>query len=192
MRDLSKSSVLPDMVAKCSIEYSGLIIDSDRRQYVLLTADEMQTCGITAIKYYSPKNAVLPVNMYNLCILALFFKDNNKVDKYCQKIFEPSGHWLVTAKAPLEFSIVGLASNGRKSPKTQSIQRITSFVDVISLQIGCHAANDYLNLPPYYEFEERYSLPDPLHNLLELQNKTRFRIWENFVHALPNFRDKLT
>ena len=60
------------MVATYSIEYPGLLIEKDRRQYALLTADEMQTCGNTAIKYCSPKNAVLPVNMHNLCILALF------------------------------------------------------------------------------------------------------------------------
>ena len=32
-------------------------------------------------------------------------------------------------------------------------------------------------------------MPDPLRNLLELQNKTKFRIWDNFVHALPNFTE---
>ena len=194
LHDLSKSSGLPDMVAKYSIEYPGLLIDKDRRQYALLTADEMQTCGNTAIKYCSPKNAVLPVNLHNLCILALFFKDNNKVDKYCQKIVEPnailpaatyiaSGHWLVTAKAPLEFSIVCLASNGRKSPKTQSIQRMTTFVDVISLQSGCHAANDYLNLPPYYIMSLKSNILCLTHYAIYLSFETK----QNFVFGISLF-----
>ena len=86
-------------------------------------------------------------------MLALFFKDNKKFDKYCQKIVKPnakllavtyigSGHCLVTAKVPLEFSIACLASDGLKSPMAQSIQKMATRVDVKSLKSGCHAANN--------------------------------------------------
>lgn len=197
-KNFSKNSKLPDMVAKYNIEYSGLLINKDRSQYAPLTEHELQTCGNTLIKYCTPKNAVLPVNLHRLCILALFFKDHKKVDENCHRIVEPnailptatyisSGQWLVSAKEPLEFSIVCLTSNGRKSPMKQSLQKMHTFVDVISLKSGCHAANDYLNLPPYYEFQEQIKVHDPLSNLLTIRNRTKFRIWDPFIESFSNF-----
>ena len=193
----NKSSELPDMVAKYNIEYSGLLINKDRSQYALLTPEELHTCGNTAIKYCSPKNVILPVNLHQLCLLALFFKDHSKVDKHCRKTVEPnavlpmatyisSGHWLVSARTPLEFSIVCLAANGRSSSMTQTIQKMSNIVDIITLKSGCHAANDFLNLPPYYEYEQQIHVPDPLNNLLTIRNKTKFRVWDSF-EKLPTF-----
>ena len=69
------------MVAKYSIEYSGLLINKDRSQYAPLTDDELQACGNAAIKYCSPKNSVLPVNLHRLCILVVFFKHNKVLTK---------------------------------------------------------------------------------------------------------------
>lgn len=86
-----------------------------------------------------------------------------------------------------ERTFVCLASNGRKSPMTQSTQKMTKYVDVISLKSGCHAANDYLNLPPYYEFQEQITMHYPLSNLLEIRHKTKFRIWNSLVRNFPNF-----
>ena len=175
---LSKSSGLSDMVAKYDTKCPGILINKDRSQYALLNSEELQTCGNAAVKYCSPKNAVLPVNLHRLCILALFFKDNNKIDKYCRRVLEPnavlpsaqyisSDSWVVRARKPLQFSIVCLSSKSRKSPMTQQTQMTTSFVDIINLKSGCHAANDYINLPPYYEFEG-YRMPsyDPSSKLL--------------------------
>ena len=195
---LSKSSGLSDMVARYDTECPGILINKDRSQYALLNSEELQTCG-SPKKYCSPKNAVLPVNLHRLCILALFFKDNKKIDKYCRRVVEPnavlpsaqyisSGNWVVSARKPLQFSIVCLSSKSRKSPMTQQTQMTTSFVDIINLKSGCHAANDYINLPPYYEFEG-YRMPsyDPSSKLLEMRNRTKFRIWDPLILALPNF-----
>lgn len=66
------------MVAKYDTECPGILINKDRSQYALLNSEELQTCENVAVKYCSPKNAVLPVNLHRLCILALFFKDNKK------------------------------------------------------------------------------------------------------------------
>lgn len=195
---LRKSSGLPDMIARYDIESQGMLINKDRNQYALLSADELQMCGNEGIKYCSPRNAVLPVNQHKLCMLALFFKDDKKVDKYCRKMVEPnavlpaaqyisSGHWVVSARKLLKFSIVCLASNGQKSPMTQMSRKMTSFVDIIRLKSGCHAANNYINLPPFYEFESRLPSNDPLRQLLEIRNQSKLRIWDPFIKTLPNF-----
>lgn len=197
-QNFSRNSGLPDMVAKYSVEYSGLLMNKDRSQYAPLTEHELQTCGSAVVKYCSPQNAVLPVNLHRLCILALFFKDDKKIDENCHKIVEPnailpsatyisSGQWLVSAKEPLEFSVVCLASTGHKSPMTQTTQKMATYVDVISLKSGCHAANDYLNLPPYYEFQEQMTMHDPLSNLLEIRGKVKFRIWNPLIQNISNF-----
>ena len=62
-----------------------------------------------------------------------------------------------------------------------------TYVDVISLKSGCHAANDFLNLSPYYEFQEQITMHDPLSNLLEIRHKTKFRIWNPLVRNFSNF-----
>ena len=198
-KDLRKSSGLPDMAAKYDVEYSGLLINKERSRYALLDADELRICGNLALKYCSPKNAVLPVNLHKLCMLAHFYKDDKKVEKYCRKIVKPnavlptaqyisSGHWVVSSRKFLKFSIVYLASKGRKSPMRQQTRTMISFVDIITLESGCHAANDYINLPPYYEFEGyRITSYDPLNKLLEIRNQSKVRIWDPLIENSPNF-----
>ena len=195
----NKSSGLSEMVEKYDVESPGILINKDRSQYALLDSDELQTCGNQVMKYCSPKSAVLPVNLHRLCSLSLFFEDNNKIDRFCRKLIQPNavlpsaqyidqGNWIVSARKPLQFSIVCLSSSGRKSSNVQKDQKMTSYVDVISLKSGCHASNDYIKLPPYYEFEGyRVNSLNPLNKLLEVRKQGKFRIWEQFHEALPNF-----
>ena len=57
---------------------------------------------------------------------------------------------------------------------------------VIRLNMTCGVANDYLNLPPYYEKKVRGHIWDAWGSLLKLRNITHFSLWENFTSNFPN------
>ncbi|MCG8045976.1 MAG: hypothetical protein N0E48_09980, partial [Candidatus Thiodiazotropha endolucinida] len=189
---------VPDMVAKYDIESAGLLINKDRSRYTLLTEHELLECSNQFTKYCSPRSAIMPVNLNQLCVLALFFKDEPKVNKYCCRLVQPNtllpmgtyltqGLWVIGTKEKIDFSIVCLGMSGRKSIKTHTTQAIDPPLGIIQLEPGCHAANNFLSLPPYYFFEEQVDIPDPYKELLELHNTTKFKLWEPFSQALPNF-----
>ena len=188
----------PDMIATYEIEYPGILLNKDRSKYALLSENEIQKCSSKALKYCSPQNAILPVNLNRLCMLALFFKDNVKVTKYCHKIVKVNtllplatyisqGKWVVSTNKELFFSIVCVESGKQRSSTTTGNQRVVPPIGIIQLAPGCYAANDFLSLPPYYQFEGRVTVPDSFNELLKLHNKTNFRMWAPFHEALPNF-----
>ena len=81
---------LPNMVATYDVQYTGLLINKKRIWYALLEADEIHGCLNVVIRYYTPRNAVLPVNLHRHCALALFFKENAEVDTYCRNLVTPN------------------------------------------------------------------------------------------------------
>ncbi|MES9990712.1 MAG: envelope fusion protein, partial [Candidatus Thiodiazotropha sp.] len=189
---------LPEMVATYDVQYTGLLINKERSNYALLNSDEVQACSNAVMRYCTPRNAVLPVNLHRLCILALFFKNNADIDAYCHRVVIPNsvlpqakylsvGQWVVSLTEPLTFSIVCTENEGQKSAMTQHTKTLNPPLDIIRLGTGCSGSSNFLNLPPYYQFEEHVSIMDPFNNLIELKNKTKFRIWNPLEKALPNF-----
>ena len=88
-----------------------------------------QSCLIWSL-LMTPRNAVLPVDLHQHCVLALFFKSNEEVDKYCRKIVTPNsmlpqakylslGQLVVSLRESLTFSIVCTENVGRTSAMTQ-------------------------------------------------------------------------
>ena len=72
---------LPNMVATYDVQYTGLLINKERNRYALLDTEDVHACSNAVLKYCTPRNAVLPVNLHQHCVLALFFKSNEEVDK---------------------------------------------------------------------------------------------------------------
>ena len=110
--------------------------------------------------------------------------------RFCR--WEPS--WLRVSgplglRQSLIFSVVCLGTAGRKTLRKQTKQSVSPPLGIIQLDTGCHAAYNFLSLPPYYTFEEPATLIDPNQRLLEIRNDTLSHIWEPFVQALPNFTE---
>ena len=197
-QNLSDGSTLPGMIARYDIEYQAILINKDRTRYALLEADEIHKCSNTVVKYCSPRYAILPVNLNHLCVLAFFTKDDKKINRFCRRVVEPNamlpmatyisaGRWVVSTQEKLTFSVVCLGSAGQGSQLTQQSQSVSPPLGVIQLKPGCHGSNNFLSLPPYYEYEGHFSAIDPLTTLLDLHNMSKFRVWEPFKEALPNF-----
>ena len=167
-----------DMVARYDVEYPGLLINKNRSRYTPLNHYEMFTCSNRVTRYCSPENAILPVNLNRLCIMALFLKDDKNVDKYCRKIVLPNallpmgtyldqGLWVIGTKEKLDFAVVCLGPSGQKSDKIYHTETVTPPIGIVQLKTGCHAANNFLSLPPYYVFREYASISDPYEDLLK-------------------------
>ena len=119
------------MVARYDVEYTWLLINKDRTPYTPLHEYEMFTCSNRVTRYCSPENAILPINLIRLCILALFLKNDRNVDKYCHKVVLPNallpmwtyldqGLWVIGTKEKLDFAVVCLGPSGGKSVKNIS------------------------------------------------------------------------
>ncbi|MCG8046532.1 MAG: envelope fusion protein [Candidatus Thiodiazotropha endolucinida] len=194
----SSGEKIPNLVATYEVQYTGLLINKERSRYALLDADEVQACTNAVMRYCTPRNAVLPVNLHQHCALALFLKDDAKVDKYCRKLVTPNamlprakylfvGQWVIALRESLTFSIVCTENGGQRSTTTQHTKTLEPPLDVITLQPGCSGSSNLINLPPYYQFEDYVSVKDPFSNLIELKNKSKFRIWDKVEEALPHF-----
>ena len=194
------STSVSDMIARYDVAYPGLLINKDRSRYTPLNHYEMFTCSNRVTRYCSPENAILPVNLNRLCIMALFLKDDKNVDKYCRKIVLPNallpmgtyldqGLWVIGTKEKLDFAVVCLGPSGQKSDKIYHTETVTPPIGIVQLKTGCHAANNFLSLPPFYVFREYASISDPYEDLLKFYNTTTFCIWEPLSQALPNLTD---
>ena len=75
---------LPNMVATYDVQYK------ERIRYALLEADEIHAFSNVVMRYYTPRNAVLLVNLHRHCALALFLKENAEVATYCRKLVTPN------------------------------------------------------------------------------------------------------
>ena len=162
----------PDMVASYDVQYAGLLINKERNKYALLDSDDLQACSNAAMRYCTPRNAILPVNLHQHCLLALFLQNNAEVDKFCHKIvtlnsvlpqakYLSVGQWVVSSWEPLKFSIVCMENEGQKPLLTRQTETVNPPLDVIRLDPGCSGSSNILTLPPYYHFEEHISLKDP-------------------------------
>ena len=157
----SPSHSILTMVAKYDIEYPGLLINKDGNRYTLLSENEIVACSSPTTKYCSPQNAILRVNVNKLCVLALYFRKEDQVNEYCRKIVQTNailpmgtyltkGQWAIGTKEKLDFSVVCLGTAGRKTVRTLTKQSGSPPLGIIQLDTGCHAANNFLSLPPYY------------------------------------------
>lgn len=93
------------------------------------------------------------------------------------------GHWIVVYERPLTFTL--------KCPYTiPSGSLITkSPIDILTLNEGCSASNEYMTLPPFHHFESRYNLTDPFHELIANYYVGSIKLWDPFTQKFPNVKD---
>ena len=107
---------MPGMIARYDIEFQAILINKDRTRYALSEEDEIHKCSNTVTKYCSPRNAILPVNLNHLCVLAFFTKEDKKINRFCCRMVEPNailpmatyisaGQWVVSTQEKLKFSV---------------------------------------------------------------------------------------
>ena len=119
------------------------------------------------------RSSIFPVNLSKLCVVALFMKKTENVEKFCQTEVLPNsllpkatyvldGIWIVATQVELSFSIV--------CPNYTKVMLAKPPITVMSLGMGCSASNDYVTLMPYYHKESTYVVSDTYSALLTLNN----------------------
>ena len=181
-----------DIVAQYQIEANTLIaINKERTKCVLLTSDETLQCKNPVTGFCSIKSPIYSVNTNKFCITALFMKNAELIGPFCQttvkmKTILPlaeylsDGYWVITTNVNFRFSIVC-----RKS-STFSID-IKPPLQVIKLDMFCHAVGKMLIFPAYFHKESKYNINDPFDKLLRNSEHFNFNIWESFHENVPNY-----
>ena len=93
-------------------EFRHFAISTDGCQYVVLTLEDQLKCGRRNTNYCSLTSAIQEANSHTYCTLALYQRDQDKVDKLCKvkvsnKIRLPvaryvsNGEWLVAQRRVL-------------------------------------------------------------------------------------------
>ena len=149
------------LTAVYDLEFRHFAISTDGRQYVVLTLEDQLNCGRRNTNYCSLTSAIQEANSHTYCTLALYQRDQDKVDKLCKvkvsnKIRLPvaryvsNGEWLVATEKGF---------NLRKhcvGEKESSIIPVASPYTAVNLESGCRALADVIELPIYFKRRQEY------------------------------------
>ena len=149
------------LTAVYDLEFRHFAISTDGRQYVVLTLEDQLKCGRRNTYYCSLTSAIQEANSHTYCTLALYQRDQDKVDKLCKvkvsnKIRLPvaryvsNGEWLVATEKGfnLRKHCVGV--------KESSIIPVSPPYTAVNLESGCRALADVIELPIYFKRRQEY------------------------------------
>ena len=150
-----------DLTAAYDLEFRNFAISEDGRQYVVLTLEDQMNCAKKDISYCSLTSAIRETNRHSSCTLALYQRDEKKIQSLCQikvsnRVKLPTAHyvsrgeWLVATGQPF---------NLRKHCGEEQDAKIVPVrppYTVVILESGCSAIADVIELPIYFEERREY------------------------------------
>ena len=74
------------ITAKYDIESDGLMINTERIKYALVSREEYSSCNNRYMTICDPKSAIYQTNLKHTCIISLFLKQLEKIKQYCKSI----------------------------------------------------------------------------------------------------------
>ena len=191
--DQGQQSNLPDMVAVYDLEATDFIINRERTKYALLSQKEKQHCSDQSTTFCAIENAIFPINLSKLCVIALFMKNEDAIKRFCQKVVHldttlPTAihlfqnKWAIASKKELRFSTV--CHDESKDSQTSVAKPV---VDLIQLKQTCFAFNDFFTLAPtYIEGRSHFNIEDANEKLLTFKNISNMGIWKPFNTKFPS------
>ena len=152
-----------NLTGEYELEFKHFAVSADGRQYVVLTWEDQINCGRSDINFCTMTSAVYEMNHHQYCTLALFQKDLRKIKNLCKtrvtnKLKLPiaryitRGQWLVATNRVFYLR--------KLCVKTDIEERIAVEppFNVITLESGCRALADKLELPIYFEERSEYKV----------------------------------
>lgn len=181
------------MIAKYSLESQAIAVNGDKTRYVLLNDMELHQCANPFQKFCKIDSPIYPINLSELCVIALFVGNTEKTNNFCKTMISPSstlplatylfnGVWVIATLKILRFTVVC-----QQAQSQDSLVEIKPPFGIIHLSTSCTASNDYLYLPPFYHNESKYEISDPFNDLNALFNISRINLWKPLLNKLPNF-----
>ena len=180
-----------DVVAQYELEATAIAINKERTNYVLLTDNEVIECSNPITTFCRIRSPIYPVNQNKMCVITLFLRNDKLIDSTCKSIVKlnttlplaqyiSDGHWVITTTQVLRFSIV-----------CQNASRFSLEVEpplqVIKLDMTCHAVSDLLSLPAYFQEESHYEIDDPFRRLIGRIDVSNLKLWKPFHDTFENY-----
>ena len=175
-----------EFVASYQLESNGFLIDKARQKYVLLSANELEICSQTSVRYCTVNSPLYTVILGKTCIINLFVLD--RAEKHCTttvamenlplayQIFENS--WAVVTRNVLKFALVCNAQH-----TGVEIQYPIGF---LKIEQGCTASNEYLSLMATSIIGES-SIHQTDNFDLKATNFSQTKIWGKFNETFGNY-----
>lgn len=177
-----------DLTAQYTLEFSNFAISEDGRQYVVLTLEDQLNCAKKEVSYCSLTSAIRETNRHSYCTLALYQRDEKKVRSLCgvkvsNKIKLPTAHyvsrgeWLVATGE--HFNLRKYCVNQLES----EIVPVKPPYAVVTLESGCSALADVIELPIYFEERREYHVnrEDRIVKLPENFKMSELTVWRELT-----------
>ncbi|ESO88658.1 hypothetical protein LOTGIDRAFT_165442 [Lottia gigantea] len=159
---LSKSKGTSRFVAQYKLETTTLAVSVDSTKYALITDNESKQCTNPHMNFCQIKSPIFPINLSELCVMALFSKNEIKTSSRCDVSVKPNeilptsvyftnGYWAVVVCEQTRFSIVC-----RDTHLEHSSIVVKPPVQIIHLKPTCKAVNDHVSLPSHNTNESTY------------------------------------
>ncbi|ESO96062.1 hypothetical protein LOTGIDRAFT_160045 [Lottia gigantea] len=87
---LSKSKATFKMVASYRLEAEVIAVNTDRTKYAILDSDEFTKCSDPLAGFCQITSPIYPINLSQLCIVALFTENREKIRQLCKVFIKPN------------------------------------------------------------------------------------------------------
>ena len=166
------------------LEGSNLAITKDNNYVPILTEAEFIQCTLAQGHFCSLNTALYHIDYSNWCLVAMFLKENNRINKDCklsvinitgpQAIYLDQGLWAISVENPTQMEI--------RCPKVTQVKSLKPPITLINLQPACSAFSPGVKLPPYFkQFSKGFHVAlKSAHLNIPKCNPTNFRIWHTF------------
>ena len=152
-----------NLTAHYELEFEHFAVSEDGRQYVILSLEDQLNCGQSDTNYCSLTSAIEETNRHRYCTLALYQRDGRKIKDLCKvkvtnKLKLPiaryvsKGEWLIATERL--FHIRKLCIGQESEVHITVVPPYT----VVTLESGCRALSDLLELPIFFEERTEYTV----------------------------------
>ena len=187
-----------DVAYHYKLEADALAVSADGYSFRLLSHTEAALCTQQGVKFCKFNQATFRTSQSQLCITALYMKDQKQITQRCPVITTPvptwptirylfDGKWLMFSPIPEEAQVS--CANPGSRPSQQPSIHIKSGVSLITLPMSCSARTRSYMLPAYYRNETTYEIRESFE--LEILFMKRLNLFTNsstFINVpFPSF-----
>ncbi|ESP03278.1 hypothetical protein LOTGIDRAFT_171625 [Lottia gigantea] len=191
--EIQKSKATFKMVASYRLEAEVIAVNTDRTKYAILDSDEFTKCSDPLAGFCQITSPIYHINLSQLCIVALFTENREKIRQLCKVFIKPNcilpvatylanGMWMVVTQRPIRFSIVC----HQTSFVHQSVV-IRPPIQSITLPQSCKAQNDFLELPAHFSNESSYMDSTSFPNVTAIFEKRIQDLWQPYITKFENY-----
>ena len=164
-------------------EGSNLAFTQDRNYVTILTESEFIQCTLAQGDFCSLNTALYHIDYSKWCLVAMFLKDNDRINKYCtltmtnitgpQAMYLDQGSWAISIEKSSQMQI--------RCPQVTQVKSLKSPITFITLQPAFSGFSPEVKLPPYFrQYSKGFSIAfNSAHLNIPKYESTNFKIWND-------------